>query len=114
MQQRKSLVLILVKQRHSFAKSLYYNHDNSYLFVNRKWILSLKQIIKNFNVLSQFCLGSISNKYYALESRDTCFEGNVHGFSVDYNAISGRCKLFKFLPKCKTSCPIPPEHILSR
>ena len=37
--QKKSLVLILVKQRR-------YNDDNSYLFVNEKKSVSLKQIIE--------------------------------------------------------------------
>ena len=35
-QQRKDLVLILVKQRQKFCSSLHYNDDNIYLFVNEK------------------------------------------------------------------------------
>ena len=48
-QQRKSLILILVKQRQYF----YCNGDNSYLFVNRKEIYKFKFNNKNIST-SQF------------------------------------------------------------
>ena len=59
--QKKKLILILVKQRQSLC--LHYNSDNSYLFVNRKEIYEFKASYKNVNFPSQFFLGSISNKF---------------------------------------------------
>ena len=44
--QKKSLVLVLLKQTQSVVLSLHYNADNSYLFVNGKKPLSLKMTIK--------------------------------------------------------------------
>ena len=91
------------KANTKFCLSLHYNHDNSCMFVNGKEILSFKQIIKKFNSPTQFCLARLSNKFDAVESREICFDGNVYGFSVDYNSFSGRCnhlktgKWFKFL-----------------
>ena len=35
----------------------------------------------------KFCLGSISNKFDAFESREVSLKGNVYDFSVDYNTI---------------------------
>ena len=46
--------------------SLHYNDDNSYLFVNGKEIF--KSWNKNANFPTQFCLGSVSNGFSALES----------------------------------------------
>ena len=67
--------------------SLPYNHGNSYLFVNRKEICTFQANYNNFNFPSQFCLGSKSNKFYAIDSREVSLEGSVHDFSVDYIAI---------------------------
>ena len=84
--QRKSLVLILVKQTH-FPLSLHYDVDNSYLFVNGKEIFMFKVNNKNVNFPTQFCLGSISNWFDDTDSREVSLKGNVYDFSVDYNAI---------------------------
>ena len=51
--------------------------DNSYLFV------SLLADNKNVNFLTQFCLGSISNRFSVTES----LNGDVNDFSVNYNSI---------------------------
>ena len=67
--------------------SLHYNADNSYLFVNGKEIFKFKADNKNVNFPSRFCLGSISNGFYATESREVSLNGNVYDFSVDYNSI---------------------------
>ena len=67
--------------------SLYYNHDNSYLFVNRKEMYNFKADNKNINFATQFYLGRISNKFGAVECREVCSKGNVYDFSVDYNAV---------------------------
>ena len=68
--QRKSLILILVKQTQNFAWVCL--GDNSYLFVNGKEIFKFKADNKNFNCLSQFqfFLGSISTGFCATESRE--------------------------------------------
>ena len=41
---------------------LYYNADNSYMFVNGKQIFKFKADIKHANFSTQFCLGSISQR----------------------------------------------------
>ena len=70
-----------------FCLSLHYNGDNSCLFVNGKEIFKLKGDNKNVNFPTQFCLGSISNGFSALESREVSLNGKVYDFSVDYNSI---------------------------
>ena len=67
--------------------SLPYNHGNSYLFVNRKEIYTFQANNNNFNFPSQFCLGSKSNKFDAIDSKEVSLKENVHYFSVDYIAI---------------------------
>ena len=67
--------------------SLRYNHDNSYLFVNGKEIFKFKTDNKNVNFPTQFCLGIISNRFSATESKEVTLNGNVYDFSVDYNSI---------------------------
>ena len=39
------------------------------------------------NFATQFCLGSISNGFGAVKSREVSLKGNVHDVSVDYNVI---------------------------
>ena len=75
-QQRKSVVLILVKQT-KFCLSLHYNGESSYLFVNGKEIFKFKANNKNVNFPTQFCLGSISNKFGATEPREVSLKENV-------------------------------------
>ena len=57
------------KSRTNFCFSLHYNHDNIYLFVNRKEIFKFKANVKIFNFPTQFCLGNVSNVFGATESR---------------------------------------------
>ena len=64
-----------------------YSPDNSYLFVYGKKIFKFKADNKNANFPTQFCLGSISNEFSAIESREVALNGNVYDFSVDYNSI---------------------------
>ena len=68
--------------------SLHYNGDNSYLFVNGKEILKFKADNQNVTFATQFCLGTISNGFSALASREVSLNGNVYDFSVDYNAFN--------------------------
>ena len=79
--------IFLVKQRQKLSLSLHYNADNSYLFVNGKEIYKFKDSNKNNNFPSQFCLGSISNKFDHVDTGEVSFKGNVYDFSVDFNAI---------------------------
>ena len=57
----------------------------SNLFVNEREIRKFKASNKNSNSPSEFCLGSISNKFDEVE--EVYFKGNVYDFSVDYDAI---------------------------
>ena len=50
--------------------SLYFNADNSYLFVNGKEILKFKADNENVKFSIQCCLGSTSNGFSATESRE--------------------------------------------
>ena len=50
-------------------------------------IIKFKADNKHFNFLTQFCLGSVSNGFSAIESREVSLNGNVYNFSVDYNSI---------------------------
>ena len=65
--------------------SLYYNHDNSYLFVDGKEMFKFKANNKNVNFPTQLCLESISNAFVATNS----LKGNVYNFSIECNAIDG-------------------------
>ena len=61
------------KFTHAFTKAnpkLNYNADNNYLFFNGKEIFNFKGDNKNVNFPTQFCLGSISNRFNARESRE--------------------------------------------
>ena len=64
------------------------------MFVNKKEIFKFKAE----NKIAQFCLGSISNGFSAIESWEVSLNGNVEDFSVDYNSIdkSDILKLHKY------------------
>ena len=66
--------------------SLHYNGNNSYLFVNGKGIYNFKAGNKATNFPTQFCLGSISNKFN-VDAEEVSLKRNVYDFSIDYNAI---------------------------
>ena len=70
-----------------FCFSLYYNDDNSYLFVSGKETFKFKADNGNINFLPQFCLGSISNEFGATLSTEISLKGNVYDFSVYYDVI---------------------------
>ena len=57
------------KAKTKFCLSLHYNADNGYLFVNGQAISKSKADNKNNTFPTQFCLGSISNRFSATESR---------------------------------------------
>ena len=66
---------------------MHYNSDNSYLFVNRREISKFKASNKNVNFPSQFCLGTIPNKFDYIDSEEVSLKGNVYDFQADYNAL---------------------------
>ena len=65
-----------------FCLSLFYNGDNSYLFVNGKQFINFKT--KNYELIKYpMCLGGLTNS-----CKDTGLYGNVYDFSVHYSAIT--------------------------
>ena len=76
---------------------MHYNGDNSYFLVNGKEIYKFKADNKDVKFPSQFCLGSISNKFDYVEAEEVCLKGNV--YEVEYNAIdkSGISNIHKYL-----------------
>ena len=61
------MTLTKYKAMKKSSLSLPYNGDNSYLFVNGKEIYKFKP---NNIFSTQFCLGKISNKFGAIDSRE--------------------------------------------
>ena len=86
-QQRKSLVLTLIKQSQKFAWVCIAMVIIVICLLMEKKSISLKQITKMSIFATQFCLGTISENFVATESREVSFKGNVYDFSVDYSAI---------------------------
>ena len=54
-------------------------------FVNGKESFKFKANNGNGNFLSQFCLGSISNRFSAAESRELSMKENVYDFSFRFH-----------------------------
>ena len=81
MHQRKSLVLILVKQR----------QNSAWACIILVIIVICLLMVKKFkadnvkvNFPTQFYLGSISNKFGAIDSREVSLKGNMYDFSADW------------------------------
>ena len=69
-----------------FCLSLHYNGANSYLFVNGTDIY--KFTVKDSEIVARpLCLGNISKEWLIDNMKETCFNGYVYDFSVDYDAI---------------------------
>ena len=83
----KKISINFIKANTKFSLSLHYNADNSYLFANSKEIFKLKANNENVNFPTRFCLGSISNEFRNIESREAFLNGNVCDYLVDYNSI---------------------------
>ena len=64
----KKFNINFTKASTKFCLSLHYNADDSYLFANGKEIVKFKADNKNVNFLTQFCLGSISTRFSAIEN----------------------------------------------
>ena len=85
--QRKVFVLSLIKRGQNFAKVHILMVIIDICSLTQK-ICKFKPSSKNVNVPSQFCRGSISEKFDKNEFTEVSFKGNVYDFSVDYGAIS--------------------------
>ena len=59
----------LILHYNNSCEFTYNSSDNSYLFVDGKEIFKFKADNKNVNFPAQLCLGIISNRFRALESR---------------------------------------------
>ena len=86
MQRKKSLVLILVKAKAKFCLSFHYDGDNSF-FVNGKEIYKFEANSKIVNRPTQFCLGTINNKFSYVDTKEISLKGNAYDFLVAYNSI---------------------------
>ena len=64
-----------------FCLSLHYNDDNNRRVItklfNRREIFEFKADNGNVNFPTQFCLGRISKRFFAAESRQVYLKGNV-------------------------------------
>ena len=71
-----------------FIKSLHYNGDDSYLFVNGRQELKFKaktdQLVKEI-----LCIGNLSDQWTRSESEKTGVYRKIYDFVVDYEQISG-------------------------
>ena len=76
------------KANTKFCLSLHYNADDSYLFVNGKEIFKFKADNKNVNFPTQFCPGSISNGYTAIESKEVSLKGNNYDPIEKYDILN--------------------------
>ena len=70
-----------------FVLSLYYNGDDSYLFVNGRQELKFKAKADEL-VKEKLCIGNLSDQWTASESEKTRLYG-IYDFLVDYQAIVG-------------------------
>ena len=84
-QQKKSLLLILVKQKQDFTYVSILMVVMVICFEKEKKIHKFKA--NDINFPSQFCPESISKIFGAMEFRDVSFKDDVHDFLVDYNAV---------------------------
>ena len=69
-----------------FVLSLYYNSNDSYLFVNLRQELKFKAKIDQL-VKEKLCIGNLSDQWTTTESEKTGLYGNIYDFVVDYEEI---------------------------
>ena len=71
-----------------FVLSLYYNGNDSYLFVNVSQELKFKaktdQLVKE-----KLCIGNLSDQWTTSESEKTGLYGKIYDFVVDYEQTVG-------------------------
>ena len=75
------------KTKRKFCLSLHYNGDNSYLFVNGKEICKFKAKDSEISPYPLH-LGNISKDFSVDNMKKTGLYGQVHEFSIDYDAIA--------------------------
>ena len=75
-----------------FVLSLYYNGNNSYLFVNGRQELKFKaktdQLVKE-----KLSLANLSDQWTTSKSEKTGLHGKIYDFVVDYEQIVGTTKI---------------------
>ena len=76
------------EQSEKFVLSLYYNDDNSYLFVNGSQELNFKSSV-NYLDKNLLCVGNISSDWPLTNGTKTGLYGNVYEFAIDYVPLSG-------------------------
>ena len=72
--QKNTFSIDFSKTMTKFCLISHYHHNNSYVFVNGKEIFKFKANNKNVNFLTQFSLGSISNRFGAIDFRKEYFK----------------------------------------
>ena len=89
------------------VKSLLYNGDESYLFVNCSQELKFKaktdQLVKE-----KLCIGNLSDQWTTSESEKTGLYGKIYDFVVDYEQISGVKAIYDMLRYLMTKHNISP------
>ena len=83
----KTYSIKFTKTKIKFCLSLHYNGDNSYLFVNGTEICKFKA--KDSEIVPYpLCLGNISKDFSVDNMKKTGIYGQIHEFSIDYDAIA--------------------------
>ena len=83
----KTYSINLTKTKVKLCLSLHYNGHNIYLFVNGKEICKFKARDSEI-VPYPLCLGNISKEFSVDNMKKTGLYGQVHEFSIDYDAIA--------------------------
>ena len=78
--ENRKLSINFTRANSKFCLSLHYNADNSYLFVYGKEMIKFKAGNKNVIFPNRLCLGRISDRFSATESREVSLNGNVYDF----------------------------------
>ena len=71
-----------------FVLSLYYNDNDSYLFINGKQELKFKAK-PDQSIKEKLCIGNLSDQWTTSESEKTELHGNIYDFIVDYTQLLG-------------------------
>ena len=83
----KTYSINFARSNAKFCLSLHYNGDNSYLFVNGTETYKFKA--KDSEIVPYpLCLGNISKDFSVDNMKKTGLCGQVHEFSIDYDAIA--------------------------
>ena len=83
--EKKKICINLSNANTKFCLSLYYNGDESYLYVKKTEIYTFKA--KDNISWYNFCLESLSKDFTKDEQGEISINGNVYDFSVDYSSV---------------------------